>query len=257
MDRLSQAPRRLTNTPEQRKTHVKLSADKSRIAYLNDAGTPVIIRSDDGKHIKTLTQYSPVRQMEWARDRNTLILLLDNSLFSDGEPITLPQPQTTYPFPYDAVISFSMNSIGDYGYFTEGYGRNFPFLTYASKIKGVENNQNSFEGDYYHYIDFYDNKGGFLLAQEDPYYPGFRKVVCTREHNSWSAYKWDSETMTSPQFNADLEILLYGTVKYGIYELKAVYLGTEAYEGHGTYDVLSRVLSDYRSNLPIYLDWSY
>src|SRR4051812_21980407 len=42
-NRLDSLPRKLTNTPEQQKTHVNLSPDKTEIAYLNENGSPVII----------------------------------------------------------------------------------------------------------------------------------------------------------------------------------------------------------------------
>jgi hypothetical protein len=257
-DRLTEDPRRLTNTPDEDKTNVKLSWDKRQIAYINEATNDVvIIESTNGAHVKTLTDYDNVTQMEWAKDRQTLVVLIGNDLFSYGEALTLPTPETTYPFPWDAVVSFSMNAIGDYGYFTDRYNGTFPVLTYHSEMHSIDEDFNNFDGGIYDYVDFYDNKGGFLLGQTDPSYEGISRVVCMNDYNLWPAYEWDLETMTTPEFNADLEILLYGTVENNIYQIKAVYLGTEAYEAHGIYDILTKILAEHTSDSPIYLDWSH
>src|SRR4051812_38734483 len=50
--RLDSVPKRLTFTPSLVKSHVKLSADKTQIVYLNDIGTPVIINAMNGTLVK-------------------------------------------------------------------------------------------------------------------------------------------------------------------------------------------------------------
>jgi hypothetical protein len=73
----------------------------------------------------------------------------------------------------------------------------------------------------------------------------------------WPAYEWDYETMNSSEFNSDLKILIYSTMEHQVYQLKAVYLGTEVYDGSGIYDVSSKTLIEYTSTTPIYPDWSH
>jgi hypothetical protein len=253
--RLDSIPKRLTSTPSQIKTHVKLSADKTQIAYLNSVGTPVIVNAANGTLIKTLTEFSYVRQIDWAKDKKSLYILSDNKIHTSGVALTVTQPQTNHP--WDEVVSFSMNSKGDYGYFIKYYGNYYHTLEYVSSTKSLDKQFTNFDGDFYDYIDFYDNNGNFLVAYSDYYGEGFSRVICIQDYNMYAAYEWDYEQMSSPEFSSDHEILLYGTMENQVYELKAVYLGTEAYDGNGIYDVLSKTLTEYKSNSPIYLDWSH
>lgn len=254
-ERLDSLPKKLTNSPTQAKTHVKLSHDKTQIAYINAAGNPVIINAANGQHVKTLTQYNYITQMDWAKDRRTLYFLIGQDVFSDGESLLIPQPEVTHP--WDELSSFSMNAKGDHGYFLKRYGDFVNRLIYHSESENIDEELGNLDGDRYDYVDFYDNKGGFLLAYTDPFGEGFGRIVCIQNYDLWAAYEWDYESMNTPEFNGDLEVLLYGTMENQTYRIKAVYLGTEAYEGSGLYDVLSKVLIEYTSDTPIYLDWGH
>lgn len=248
-------PKRLTTTPAQVKTHIKLSSDRTQIAYLNSIGTPVIISAADGKLIKTISDFSYVSQMDWAKDKNALYFLSDKKVYSYGSPLQATQPESSHP--WDDVASFSMNGKGDYGYFIKYYGNYFYTLKYVSSSKALDKTFTNFDGDMYDYIDFYDNNGNFLLGESDYYGKGFERIICFQDYNMYPAYEWDYEQMSSPEFSSDHEVLLYGTMENQVYQMKAVYLGTEAYEGHGLYDRLSKTLSEYTSTSQIYLDWSH
>lgn len=254
-ERLDSVPKKLTNTPAQSKTHVKLSHDKTQVAYINGAGNPVIINAANGQHVRTLTQYNYITQMDWAKDRRTLYLLIGQEVFIDGEDMSVVQPEVTHP--WDELSSFSMNAKGDHGYFIKRYGDFSNRLIYHSESENIDEEYGNFDGDMYDYVDFYDNKGGFLLAYVDPFGDGYGRVACVQNYDLWAAYEWDYEGMNTPEFNGDLEILLYGTMEDQTYQIKAVYLGTEAYDGSGLYDVLSKVLVEYTSDTPIYLDWGH
>jgi hypothetical protein len=254
-ERLDSLPKKLTNTPGQSKTLVKLSHDKTQIAYINGAGNPVIINATNGQPVKTLTQYNYITQMDWAKDRRTLYFLIGQEVFSDGEALSVTQPEVTHP--WDELSSFSMNAKGDHAYFIKRYGDFSNRLIYHSESENIDEEYPSFEGDMYDYVDFYDNTGDFLLGYSDPFEDGFSRIVCVQDYDFWSAYEWDYENMNTPEFNADLEVLLYGTMEDQTYQIKAVYLGTEAYNGSGLYDVLSKVLTEYTSDSPVYLDWGH
>jgi hypothetical protein len=253
--RLDSIPKKLTSSPSLQKTHVKLSTDKTQIAYINTNGNPTIINTADGKLVTTLTQYNYVSQIDWAKDKNSLYFLIGQKVYSYGEPITIQQPMVTHP--WDEIPSFSMNAKGDYGYFIRYYGNFYHTLKLISKAKAMDKELRNFEGDRYDYIDFYDNKGNFLLGYSEHSGEGFSRIVCVENYNLYAAYEWDYEQMNTPEFNSDLEILLYGTMEQQLYHIKAVYLGTEAYDRQGLYDVLSKTFTEYKSSSPIYLDWSH
>jgi hypothetical protein len=250
---LDSIPKRLTSTPLQAKTHVKLSADKTQIAYINSNGNPVII-GRDGKTISTLTQYNYITQMDWTKTGKTLHFLIGQKVYFYGDPVTLKQPATTHP--WDEVRSYSMNAKGDYGYFMKRYGNYFATLMHHTGKDNKDQEFSTFEGDQFDYIDFYDNNGNFLLASSEYYGNGFSKIVCVQDYKFWSVYEWDGENMNTPEFNGEIEVLLYGTMESPVYKLKAVYLGTEAYNGIGLYDVLSKTLTT-TSTSPVYLDWNH
>ena len=229
-----------------------MSFDKSQIAYLDASYEPVIIRVDNGETITTLSDYQYPTQMEWAKDRLTLIILWDRKVYFHGTPLDVIQPES-YSY-YDEIGSFSMNSIGDQAYFKQLYNDQQRF-EFHSTSQGIDEEYLSLDGDRYDYVDFYDNTGSYLLAAEDYYDGGYSQVACLLSYNYFASYSWDGEPMNSPEFGGESEILLYGTLEYGVYQIKGVYLGTAAYEGHGTYDVLTAVLERYPSDSPIDLDW--
>lgn len=252
---LDSTPEQLTNTPDVGKTDVKLSYDRTRIAYLNANGNPVIIRADNGELIETLTQDSFIHQMDWAKDRLTLYMLIDGEVVFHGNPLTVEQPVTVHP--WDAVHSFSMNSVGDQGYFIAQYDDPFPEkLNFYSQTAIIDQEYPSVDGEFYDYIDFYDNQGNFLLGYKDSFDNSLERIICIQNYEFWPAYQWDYEKMNTPQFNAEHEILIYGTMESSNnHSIMAVYLGDTYYESYGIYDRLIKLLEAHQSSTPIYLDW--
>ncbi|CAN0342278.1 unnamed protein product, partial [Phaeothamnion confervicola] len=205
-------PRQLTDTPDAVKTEVKLSFDHSQIAYLNANGNPVIIQADNGEHITTLTQYSFIQQMDWAKDQLTLYMLIDNEIEVYGTALEVIQPTLLHPF--DDVESFSMNSIGDQGYFIAHYGDPFPLkLNLYSEVAEIDEEYSGVDGKFYDFIDFYDNNGNFLLGYKDSFDNSLERIICVQNYGLFPAYEWDYEKMNTPQFNAEHEILIYGTME--------------------------------------------
>ncbi len=251
--RLHSLPKRLTQTPNDVKTHVKLSFDRTQIAYQDEDGHPVIIRADNGEVIETLTQFAYIDQMDWAKDRMTLYMLSDREVMTYGEPLEIIQPNSHHP--WDEVKSFSINSIGDQAYFTQYYGEYQTRLRFYSINEDMDDENVSFGGDSFDYIDFYDNTGNFLVGYSDPFEDGFAKIACVQSYGFYYIYEWGEERMNTPAFNPEHEVLLYGTLENQVYQIKGVYLGTEAYQSDGYSDILTKVLEDYTSATPVYLDW--
>jgi hypothetical protein len=234
------------------KTHVKLSPDKTEIAYLNKNGNPVIIGASDGELIATLTEFNYITQMDWVKNSHTLYMLIGREVELYGDPVAFTQPESYHP--WDDVSSFSMNSIGDQGYYIRRYNdTGGDKLEYHSTNKHLDEVYQNFDGLVYDYIDFYDDQGNFLLGFS--YGEGVDRIVCVQNYNLWSAYEWDHESMQTPEFNATHEILLYGTIEGEEHYVKGVYLGTKAYPSHGAYDRLTKTLADYPSTTHVYVDW--
>lgn len=260
-NRLDTVPRKLTNSPASAKTSVKLSSDLTRIAYINADGNPVILDASDGKVLETLTQYNYIDQMGWIRNSATLYMLIDRNVVQYGTTLPITQPESFHP--WDEVMSFSMNSKGDQGYFIDRYDdfSSTAKLEYHSTSRQLDEEYTAFGGRTYNYVDFYDDDGNFLLGNTEYYSGTIERVVCVEDYQFLSTYEWDYELMRSPKFNSESEILLYGTVEDqgtndGKYYIKAVYLGTEAYPGSGAYDRLTKLVSGYASNTPVYIDWA-
>ncbi len=260
-DRLDTIPRKLTNSPASPKTLVKLSSDRTKVAYINADGNPVILSATDGKVLETLTQYNYIDQMGWVRNSATLYMLIDRSVVQHGTALPVIQPESFHP--WDEVMSFSMNSKGDQGYFIDLYDdlSSTDKFEYHSTSKQLDEEYSVFDGERYDYVDFYDDDGGFLLGYTEYSSGAIERIVCVENYEFFSAYEWDYELMQSPKFNSESEILLYGTVEDqgmfdGKYYIKGVYLGTEAYPGSGAYDRLTKLVTDYASDTPVYIDWA-
>lgn len=247
--KLDEAPQRLTNTPADTKTDIKLSADRSLIAYLNKNGNPVIVRADNGSLVETLSQYNYINQMDWAKDRNTLYMLTDNKVVFHGETLTVTQPLLGHP--WDDVKSFSMNSKGDQGYFIKHYGTSSYRLEYRSSTKGITKTYTGFDGDLYDYIDFFNDEGDFLIGHYDYLGNGIESVAVILNYEFFPRYQQEYVPMSTPVFNASHEILIYGTIESASYHrIKAVFMGDIDFDGTDPIQTL-----DYVSKTPIYLDW--
>lgn len=95
----------LTNTPSSTKTHVVISKNLDRIAYLNTNKTPVIIDAN-GALVETLSQYTNVKDIKWHHNNGNpvLVILQNNQLYYHGGTL----PIATFPFfvfPNDATYS--------------------------------------------------------------------------------------------------------------------------------------------------------
>jgi hypothetical protein len=211
----------------------------------------VIINTTDGGVVATLSDYAYPIQMDWADDRLSLYVLIGREVFVYGEVFTAPQPDEYHS---SELYSYSTNSNGDYAYYEYSfYGKKLYFNSPKNNISTAETSY--FEGNFYDYIDFYDNKGGYLLAAKSP--GGFSKIVCVNDYASFSSYRWQpSYDMTSPRFNNDREVLVYGTsYSSAPHYIQFVYLGTAAYASEGTSEILNMRMYDYPSNTRIYVDW--
>lgn len=88
-DNFKNAPEKITNTPTNTKTEVRISHNLLKIAYINSAGNPEII-DRNGNILNTLTQYSGIKQMDWSNSDSTLYMLIGNQFKYFGPPIQHP-----------------------------------------------------------------------------------------------------------------------------------------------------------------------
>lgn len=97
--------KRLTSSPTSSKTHVALSPNLDKIAYLNANGTPVII-DNEGNHIETLQQYTNVTDILWHPNNGvpTLVLLVNNNIVFHGPSLNLPSNPFDFAFPSDVTF---------------------------------------------------------------------------------------------------------------------------------------------------------
>jgi hypothetical protein len=76
-------PKKITNSPTVEKRHVRISHDHSKIAFLNSAGTPVIIDTL-GNIVDVLEQFDNVKEYNWMPGDEGLYLVIDNGLHFSG-----------------------------------------------------------------------------------------------------------------------------------------------------------------------------
>ncbi len=95
-----------TNSPYTTKTHVALSPDLDKIAYLDANGTPVII-DILGNQLNRLTQFNNVKDIGWhANNGNTtLYILVNNTLEFWGPSLNLVNAPFDFVFPSTALFT--------------------------------------------------------------------------------------------------------------------------------------------------------
>ena len=90
LDHFDGTARQITNTPNERKSMVKISHDHRKVAYLNDQQSPVIMDTT-GIIIAKLSEHSFVKQMDWSEDDETLYMLVGNEIQFYGPALTIPE----------------------------------------------------------------------------------------------------------------------------------------------------------------------
>lgn len=260
-EHIDSIPKRLTHTPVAKKSHVKLSKDKTKIVYLNSVGTPVVINAQTGALIETISNRSNVKQIGWTNDDHSIYMLVGKNVFIHGVPTTVTQPETYNQ--YDEVLSFSMNDRGDQAYYIKNAGLVSKKLKFDSQSQGIDTLITIFYGESFgaDYIDFHGNDGGFVVGYNAYNANDITRISCFNDYKFWPEFDWAGveswvdEIMLSPTFDQDSEVVLFGNRKGSTYSIKAVYLGTELYYGDGQQDIKMKVLDKYTSTQPIYLDW--
>ena len=96
---------KLTNTPSSTKTHVVISPNLDRIAYLNANKIPVII-DVNGAVIETLSQYSNATDIKWHPNNGdpVLVILRNNTLYYYGSTLSIGS-NPFFVFPNDATFT--------------------------------------------------------------------------------------------------------------------------------------------------------
>lgn len=97
--------KKLSNSPTSAKTHIALSPEHDKIAYLDANKTPVIIDTS-GTQLDILNQYSNATDLFW-HDNNgdpTLVILVNNSIQFYGTALSIDNTPFDYVFPADATF---------------------------------------------------------------------------------------------------------------------------------------------------------
>jgi hypothetical protein len=158
LSNLAQAGIRVTNTPGNSKTFVKMSHNHKQFAYLDGSGTIVIVNLQ-GQVVTTLPQYGDVKSFDWSADDKTLYILNNNEIAYYGPSMNLPE--ITYNGLISGmsmeVLSASVSMQGDLAYIIHG----FSFLT----------------GDKYKMIIKPANKAADIVFEDNSTIPSMRYVA--------------------------------------------------------------------------------
>lgn len=97
--------KKLTSSSTSSKTHVALSPNHDRVAYLNASKTPVIIDTS-GVQISLLSQYSNATDLFWHNNNGnpTLVILVNNTLQFYGPALNIDSNPFDYVFPFDVTF---------------------------------------------------------------------------------------------------------------------------------------------------------
>lgn len=169
--------KKLTNSPTNTKTHIALSTQHDKIAYLNANKTPVIIDTS-GTQIDLLNQYTNVTDLFW-HDNNgnpTLVILVNNEIEFYGPSLSIGNNPFDYAFPSDvtfqAIDAIHINEDLDV-LFTFRYQRPFsPTSSLRRYYHGVGVNLSSTSFDKNSVIEdgYYSPASSSYSNQNYPYY---------------------------------------------------------------------------------------
>lgn len=121
--------KKLSSTPTSTKTHIALSPQHDKIAYLNANKTPVIIDTT-GAQIDILNQYTNVSDLFWHKNNGnpTLVILVNNEIEFYGPTLNISNNPFDFVFPFDvtfeAIDAIDINENLDI-FFTFRYQRPF------------------------------------------------------------------------------------------------------------------------------------
>ena len=120
LDEMGKPTQRITNTPTNTKTEVRISHNLQKIAYLNSAGNPEIVNRQ-GIVLNTLTAFSNITQMDWSNTDSKLYMLIGNQFQYFGPVINHP-PLDMAGIPNygnNQILSASLSKYNDLAYVVE------------------------------------------------------------------------------------------------------------------------------------------
>lgn len=120
LNNFNNTPQKITSTPTNTKTEVRISHNLQKIAYINSAGNPEII-DRNGNILNTLTQYSYIKQMDWSSNDSTLYMLIGNQFQYYGPIIHHPLLNFgSIPIgPETKILSATLSKDNDLAYVVE------------------------------------------------------------------------------------------------------------------------------------------
>lgn len=122
LPRQDSVPHQLTHTPNQIKKDVRINHNHTKIAYLDQNGSPVIIDLN-GKILEKLSQYQNIKSMDWSNDDQTLYMLIGNKLYFYGKAMSVPE------------FTFKTEKCDVYDNLMDDPGRDFEVLSVSISAK--------------------------------------------------------------------------------------------------------------------------
>ena len=253
-------PIKITNTPTDIKSQIRVNHSGTKIAYLNSVGNPIVIDINGNVEV-TLSQYTGVQKIDWTFDDQTLYILVGNQVYFYGNTPSIPS--ITYNLiggnVYNPVLlNFAISPNNDiaytyryYSYFNGGYNVNTVY-----KINGTTQ---EFELDLQGYSNSYTFKilnysksgeimvgcgssGGQSEVVTDIYIYNYLSTYLNKSFES-------SESYITPIYNSSITCMVSA---YNLYYFSPeFYLSSSRY---GTNRDIAYPTINNKEN-PIYTDW--
>ncbi len=272
-----------SNSPFTTKTHVALSPNIDKIAYLDAYGTPVIIDTD-GNQLDRLTQYSNVKDIGWHFNNGnpTLFLLVNNTIAFWGQSLDLVNNPFDYVLPATALFyeidALDINENLDITFSYRYYEPNSASSLYRRYYYGVgvQYNDNSTPDTYleiydnfyysvtdlysnqlynlYHMVRFNNSNGSVDLAQTIHQYESNNDFQWIRNYQPYATSATNVNTINSACYYKAGD---QGEVAANVYQIEKHFV--ELPEGvsppTGTPNTFVINLGNANNSLPTYFDW--
>jgi hypothetical protein len=139
---------------------VKVSHDYSKFAYLN-SGNQIMVVSNKGAVLTTLSQYTQVKSFDWSADDKTLYILNGDAMAYYGPAMNLPDLdfESFNKYSDQEVVAASVSLKGDLAYIVSAFDFNIGtryelIISPADKSKAIEYVTSEFDGTAMDYVNF-------------------------------------------------------------------------------------------------------
>ena len=247
--------KRISYTPQEKKTSIKISHDHSKLVYLTAAGSPVIIDTT-GVVLIQLAQYKGVKQMNWTKNDKTLYMLIGNKIQFYGSEISLP---VITKEPEEEVISATINGDDDLLYilrYKTGINQ-FSERLVIKKQSGEEIiiNKEMGETDAMKQVNISKDGNFFTVTYTNSVYSKeITQIHVYKQDEQYADFSWDTgQYFIDPIYDDYSKYIITATSPgwQESYHLSAIHTHTEAFE-----EDISKHKYTYTGDIgTIYVDW--